>query len=169
MIIDKIKAYGFQALSLVLFILLATQTFRLHSAEREADKATTALASERALASAALATSEKEARGTEGELNTSAAETRKETKNEINTFSSQYAALLKRVRIAEANLATERLMSKAASTTSHGSGTKGDPGTELLSTIGEEDVSEAKRGDELRTYLKACYRDYENARQALMK
>lgn len=55
MILDKLKAYGFQALSLALLVLLAAQTWRLHSEQLAHSQTRIALASEIASAAAANA------------------------------------------------------------------------------------------------------------------
>lgn len=169
MIYDKIKAYGFQALSLVLLVLLATQTFRLHYAELREAKAITTLANERASSAEALVASQEETRIAENALSANAAETRKVTNDQVRTLTTQRDVLIKRVRVAEANAATATLVSKVTAATSDRAAPQGNHGGELLSTIGEQDVDEAIRADTIRLHLVACYRQYDQARETLSK
>src|SRR3990167_558904 len=113
MFLNTLKAYGFMALSIFLASMLGLQTWRLHTAQLEVAAAVSTLADERAVASAALATQQGENRKTEAELNTSAAQTRKATNDQVHSLGPQRDGLLKRVRIAEANAATAALVSQA--------------------------------------------------------
>ena len=168
MIYDKIKAYGFQALCMVLLILLTVQTLRLHHSQIQEAEATTTLANERSVAASALVKREADTRVTENGLSTGASETRKVTYDQVTNLTNQRDALLKRVRNAEAN-ANKSSVSKACTTTSTGQALDKDVGGELLARIGEKDVDEAIRADTLRLHLKACYLQYDAAREALSK
>lgn len=107
-----------------------------------------------------------EVRSTETVLSVDVAKERNNLNEKIQSLTSERNALLKRVRNAEANLATARL-SKDATVTSTGSVAESSDGTELLNTIGEEDVEEASRADTIREHLLSCYRYVDRAEAAL--
>lgn len=107
-----------------------------------------------------------EVRSTETGLSNAAADDRKVLNDKVISITSERDALLKRVRYAEANLATARL-SKDAAVTSTGSVAESSDGTELLNTIGEQDVEEASRADTIREHLLSCYRYVDRAEAAL--
>ncbi len=168
MIFDKLKAYGFMALSGVLAVLLGLQTWRLHTAQIDLATNLVAIAGVRTKAATDLAESEKKARETESTLNESAAQTRKETNEKITDLTARSTSLLDRVRIAEARAATTKL-SQASTTTSDGSVAGRSDGTELLGSLGTADVEEATRAETIRLHLKACYADYNRVAKALSK
>lgn len=165
--ITLIKAYLAVALATVFGGLLIVQTVRLHGAQLEVAELQVEIESEKATAAHALAVSTIEARETEIALGSKAADTRKETNEQIRNLTAQRDALLKRVLNAELNAAAAGVVSKATSATFPGAVAKGSHGGELLGSLGQEDVEEALRADSIRLQLVACYRQYEAARKAL--
>lgn len=167
--IETAKAYLGLILSTVFGVLLALQTVRLDGAQTDLAKAKEVLEQEHAVAAAALTVSTIAARETELGLGVSAAATRKETNDQVQALSRQRDDLLQRVRIAESKAATAALVSKATAVAYTGPAARvGDP-AELLGTLGSADVEEATRAETIRLHLAACYRQYEQARQALSK
>lgn len=167
--IDTFKAYLGLFLSTVFGVLLALQTVRLDLTQKDLAKAKETLEQEHAVASAAMAVSTIAARETELGLGVSAANTRKETNDQVQTLSRERDALLRRVFIAKANAATAAIVSKATAASCDGTTPRGDDSAELLGTIGSADVEEATRADTIRLHLAACYEQYDQARQALSK
>lgn len=166
---DNAKAYLGLVLSLVFGCLLVLQTVRLDLTERNLVRVSDTLDQERALAQAALTVSTIAARETELGLGVSAALTRKETNDQVEALSRQRDDLLKRLRNAESKAATAVVVSKATAVACTGEAPRvGDP-AELPATIGRADVEEASRADTIRLHLAACYRQYDEARQALSK
>lgn len=176
MIFDKLKAYAAIIGCAILAVLLVLQTLALHKAERRADKAEAALATERAdwaderaNAATALAFATTQAREKEQAL-TAAAHQSEEIKNaEIATLAARAADLRRRLRNAEASAATARLVSGAGAASAAGqvAGERDRP--ELSGSLGYDVVSEAERADTIRLQLAACTRQYEDARQASLK
>lgn len=167
MILTQIKAYGWMALSIFFGTLLASQTVRLHFSQLAEAKAVLTLAQAQNAATEARNTLNTEAREKEKDLNTSAADTRKDTNDSVRKLTTQRDDLVKRLRYAEANAATANLISKTTRVTCDGEATSRDSGTQLPNTLGAEDVDEALRADTIREHLKACYTQYDKARQTL--
>lgn len=167
--LDKIKAYFFQGLCVILVILLGIQSYRVATAQAAEWKAKNTLATAQATAAANLALGEGKNRKTENDLTVKAAETTKDTNEKTTIVYRDSDALLKRLRIAESNLATERLLSKTRTASSDGQTPIVGNGGEVPAEIGEEDVQEAQRADIIRIRLIACYKDYDDAREALSK
>ncbi len=174
MIFDKLKTWGALIGCAILAVLLVLQTLALHKAERRADKAEGALATERAdwaderaNAATALAFAATQAREKEQAL-AAAAHQSEEIKNaEIATLATRAADLRRRLRNAEANAATARLLPGAAAVAST---SEVEPGSNIAGFSGELGsrlVSEAERGEKIRISLLACYRQYEDARKAV--
>jgi hypothetical protein len=171
---DKLIAIAAGIGCLVLTGLLLIQTGALHKAERRADKAEVALATEReawaderANAATALAFATAQAREKEQAL-AAAAHQSEEIKNaEIATLAARTADLRRRLRNAEASAATSRLVSGAAAASAAGqvAGERDRP--EFSGSLGYDVVSEAERADQIRFQLAACERQYESARAAL--
>lgn len=115
----------------------------------------------------ALAARQGEFRKTEILLNNSAAETRKATNDQDLIRNTQRDVLLKRVRVAEANAATNTLVSQVTTVTGAGPAPTGGDGPDLLGSLGSADVEEANRADTIRLHLKGCYADYNRAKEAL--
>jgi hypothetical protein len=166
---DTIKAYFYQGLCVILGLLLGIQSYRVATAQAAEWKAKNTLSTAQATVAANLALGESKNRKTEGDLVAKAADTRKDTNEKTTVVYRDSDALLKRLRIAESNLATERLMSKAGTIGSNGQASTGSNGGEVPTEIGEEDVQEAKRADLIRIGLTACYKQYDEAREALSK
>ena len=115
-----------------------------------------------------LVVKNKEVRKTETSLNDGAAITRKETNDQVRAITRERDALLKRVRDAESRAKPSNpVVSQTSPATSDGEVATGDVGGEFLNQLGEEDVLEAERADVIRLHLKACYRDYDRAKEAL--
>lgn len=174
MILDKIKAYGFMVGCIALAGLLAVQTLRLHSEQRATDRAMTTLANERAAwaheranAADALARATTQAREKEQAL-AAAAHQSEETKNaEIATLAARAADLRRRLRNAEANAATSRLVSGAAAAPAPGDPSGLRDGAVIPERVGDGLVGLAERAEAVRLQLAACTRQYNAAREAL--
>lgn len=166
MILDKLKAYGFLALSIALGVLLSIQTVRLMSTELELAHARTEFAQVQKEAALNLAAATAKARRAEAELQAFSTETRKKTNAQVQALSTQRDALLARLRLAEARAASPHVSGSGAAAGSGGTGS-GSAGGELLGTLGEADVREAERADTLRFHLAACYAQYHRAQEAL--
>jgi len=174
MIFDKLKAWGALIGCAILAVLLVLQTLALHKAERRADKAEGALATERAdwaderaNAATALAFATAQAREKEQAL-AAAAHQSEEIKNaEIATLAARAADLRRRLRNAEASAATARLLPGAAAASAAGQVARERDQPELFGSLGYDVVSEAERADTIRLQLAACERQYEAARAAL--
>lgn len=172
---DKLLSYVAGALCLVLAAALFFTYGALHKAERRADKAEVALATERTAwadertkAATALAFATTKAREKEQAL-AAAAHQSEEIKNaEIATLATRAADLRKRLRNAEASAATARLVSKASAVASTSEVAAVCHGSELSGQFGEQLVSEAERGEKIRISLLACYRQYDDARKAMV-
>lgn len=166
MIFDKLKAYGFQALSLVLLVLLGIQSFRLSSSELESAAAKAEFAQVQKEQALKLANATAAARSAEAGLQASAAQTRKQTNDQVLSLSSQRDALLERLRLAQARLADPALSGTAAAA-GPGEGVPGAAGTLVPAALGAADVREAERAETLRLHLASCYAQYERAQAAL--
>lgn len=167
--LNTVVGYVFLTVVLILGVLLGIQTWRLHSTQLEVAKVSLTLANERATASTAVATLQAESRKTEQTLQSALSTNRKQTNAQISALTTQRDLLLGRVRIAEARaqfIGGSGVPSIAAAP-GVGDAAPGDPGTELLGTIGEPDVAEAYRADLIRLELAACYHAYAEARSAL--
>ena len=168
MILDRMLAYVALAAALILGALLGVQTWRLHSAQISLAQAQSAIALERQQSSDAAARLQAQIRLTEQSLNESATLARKQTDEQLQVFSLERDALVRRVRLAEARAAAALNRVPDTSTApSIGSAPPGDSRAELLATIGEQDVVEAERADIIRIHLVACYNQYAEAREAL--
>ena len=174
MIFDKLKAYAALIGCAILAVLLVLQTLALHKAERRADKAEAALATERAdwaderaNAATALAFATTQARAKEQAL-TAAAHQSEELKNaEIATLATRAADLRRRLRNAEASAATARLVSGAGAASAHAETQSGDYVPRFSEQTGANLIAEAERGETMRIALIACYRQYDAVRDAL--
>lgn len=173
-VLDKLKAYGAIAAAIALAVLLVLQTLALHKAERRADKAEAALATERAdwaderaNAATALAFATTQAREKEQAL-TAAAHQSEEIKNaEIATLAARAADLRRRLRNAEASAATARLVSRAGAIAAPGEPAGLRDGLVIPDRVGDGLVRLAERADAVRLQLAACTRQYNAARAAL--
>lgn len=176
MIFDKLKAYAALIGCAILAVLLVLQTLALNKAERRADKAEAALATERAdwaderaNAATALAFATTQARAKEQAL-TAAAHQSEEIKNaEIATLATRAADLRRRLRNAEASAATARLLPGAGAIAAPGEPAGLRDGLVIPDRVGDGLVRLAERADAVRLQLAACERQYEAARQASLK
>lgn len=171
---DKIIAMALGAAALVLGVLLVIQTGALHKAERRADKAEVALATaqasyadERTKAADALVLATTKARETEQQLTAQAEKAENEKQTQLAAIAARADDLRKRLRNAEANAATARLVSRVAAVAAPAEVTRVCHGSELSGKFGEQLVSEAERGDRIRFQLASCEASYERARGAL--
>ena len=164
------------ALALVLALALAWQTYRLHGAQIATLEATNALANaqaawadERANAETALAVATTKARETEQQLAAQAEKAEHEKQTQIAAVSARADSLRKRLRNAEANAATARLVSATTQT----SGTIEVAGVSswagFPNGVGDGLVRLAERADRVRLQLASCEAQYERARGALSR
>lgn len=165
---DKIIAYGATAIALTLGVGLGVQTWRLHTAHIALAAEQVSISNVRTKAATDLANAQAKHREIEQGLNTSAAQTRKETNDQIRVLSAQRTSLLDRVRLAEARATTSN-MSQASATPSNGTVAGRIDGGELLGSFGTEDVEEATRAETIRLHLKACYALYNRSAEALSR
>lgn len=165
--ITLIKTYLAVALATLFGGLLIVQTVRLHGAQLDVAELRVELESEKATAANALAVSTIAARETEVGLGSKAADTRKETNDQIRNITAQRDALLRRVLNAELEAAAAAVVSKATAASFPGRVAQGSDGAELFGSLGQEDVEEALRADTIRLQLAACYRQYNEAKKAL--
>lgn len=165
--IDKIKQYFWMAAAILSFGLLCWQTVQLQAKELELADAAVAIATERREASDKLREETDRNRKTEQGLADSAATVRKEANEKVDAATARADGLLQRVRLAEARAKSLAQVPSTSATASDGQAASGDDEPELLGTFGEEDVLEARRAETIRLQLVACYRQYDQARDAL--
>ena len=163
------------ALALVLALALAWQTYRLHGAEMSALRASNDLANgqaawadERAIAAEKLVQATAKNRETEQQLTAQAEKAEHEKQTQIAAVSARADDLRRRLRNAEASAATARLVSKASAVASTSEVAGVDHFPVLFGPLGEQLVSEAERGEKIRISLLACYKQYDDARKALV-
>lgn len=106
-------------------------------------------------------------RSTESVLQATSADTRKETNEKITSLTAERDNLLRRLRDSEARAKSAAAVPSSSHLASSGQALEDGDGTQLLATIGEEDVEEATRGDTIRLHLEACYSQYDRAKAAL--
>lgn len=171
---DKILSYLAGAAALVLALGLAWQTYRLHGAEMSALRAANALANgqaawadERAIAAEKLAQATAKNRETEQQLTAQAEKADHEKQTQIAAVSARADALRVRLRNAEANAATARLLSGAGAIAAPGEPAGLRDGLVIPDRVGDGLVRLAERADAVRLQLAACERQYEAARAAL--
>lgn len=119
---------------------------------------------ERLKAQEQLALAVQNNRQAEQHLQAIADEERTKANEQIAISSRRADDLAARVRRAEANAATARLVSTSAQAACTGQAPAGSDGAELLNSLGVEDVREAERADKIRIALGACYAQYDAAR-----
>ena len=167
-ITDRMISYAAGAACLALSIALFFTYTAKHAAERRADKAEMVLADERTRTAEALAAATSKARETEQQLAVEAEKAEHEKQTQIAAVSARADALRKRLRNAEANAATARLVSAATKSPGAPEATGVDNWPVIFGSFGEQLVSEAERADQIRFQLATCERQYEAARDALM-
>lgn len=162
-----IRVYVLTAAIIIMAGLAAVQTTRLEVATKSRTQAEDALAADRQAAIKASADGQLKARETEQTLGQSAGETRKQTNDQISLTRVQHDALLERVRVAEARARSRVPSGGPTPVASNGQAAPGSHRPELLGSLGAEDVSEAKRAEDIRLTLLGCYRQYDAAAEAL--
>lgn len=163
--IDRAVAAVAGVLCLVLIAFLLIQTGKLHNAERRADKAELTLSKERESAATQLALLTQKARETEQSLTAQAVQIEGEKNEQITALSDRAAALARRLRD---QAATSRLVSTTATTASVEQTPAVCDGGGLSDELGSRLISEAERGEKIRISLLACYKQYDDARKALV-
>lgn len=149
----------------ILLIIILFQAFALKSRDIKILTLTNQVTTMQKASAEKLAEAQAKVRKAEQSLQTQAAKSRQELQSYEQTLSRQRAGLLARVRAAEARARAR--VPQATATPSAGEASPGDPGVELLGTIGEEHVEEAVRADLIRKHLIECYRQYDYARSVL--
>lgn len=164
---NQLKVFGFVVALVALGSLYIVQTAKLYQVRLELAETITQASEERAAAAAKLADAQGKLRQTEQQLNATASEVRKETNEKVQSLIAQRNDLLRRVRLAEARAATNSLVSQATADPGTGETVSGDSGSELLGSLGTEDVEEAGRAEIIRNHLLACYKQYDSVRESL--
>lgn len=146
--------------------LLVWQTIRI--ANLKTDLATTIASNEieRTNAYTQLAIANGKLRQKEQETNEATANIQREANEMVHTIASQRDDLIRRLRIAEAKLATDTLVSRTTKDSNVTEAGSRDNESLIPATIGVEDVEEASRADVIRTHLLACYQQYEAIKEA---
>ena len=164
------------ALALVLALALAWQTYRLHGAEMSALRASNDLANgqaawagERAIASEKLAQATAKNRETEQQLTAQAEKAEHEKQTQIAAVSARADDLRRRLRNAEANAATARLLPGAGADSGATEAAGVGDWAVIPGSLGYDLVSEAERADTVRLQLASCEASYERARGALRR
>ena len=164
------------ALALVLALALAWQTYRLHGAEMSALRASNDLANgqaawagERAIASEKLAQATAKNRETEQQLTAQAEKAEHEKQTQIAAVSARADDLRRRLRNAEANAATARLLPGAGADSGATEAAGVGDWAVIPGSLGYDLVSEAERADTVRLQLASCEASYERARDALSR
>ena len=164
------------ALALVLALALAWQTYRLHGAEMSALRASNDLANgqaawadERAIAAEKLVQATAKNRETEQQLTAQAEKAEHEKQTQIAAVSSRADDLRKRLRIAEANAATARLMSATGAIARAPEVAGLRDSAVIPERVGDGLVQLAQRADRVRLQLASCEASYERARGALSR
>lgn len=119
---------------------------------------------ERLKAQEQLALAVQNNRQAEQHLQAAADEERAKADEQISIASRRADDLLGRVRRAEANAATARLVSATTKTACTGQTPERSNGAELLGSLGSADVLEAQRADKIRIALGSCYAQHDAAR-----
>jgi len=153
----------------IIFLLagFGYQLLQLKNARIEVAETKQALSDERSRAAAKLADAQAEIRQAEQKINSSVLEVRRETNEKVLSLVAQRNDLLKRVRLAEARVATNALVPRTTADSGTRETPSGDNQPELLGSIGTKDVEEAGRADLIRNQLIACYKQYDSVFEAL--
>jgi hypothetical protein len=159
-----LRANLMTAATLALAVLLALQTWRLHTEQLAHQALIASHAAQIADQQRQLAEAHARARNTEQHLVTQAAQT-EETKNaEIAAARATADTLRRRLRDAAA---TSALVSATAPATCLAGAAAGGDRSEFPESLGDALVSEAERADKLRAALAQCTSQYNAARDAL--
>lgn len=165
-ITDRLFSYAAGAACLVLCVALFFTYTAKHAAERRADKAELTLSQEREAAATANAQLVQKARETEQSLTAKAAQIEGEKNEQITALDARAAALSRRLRDAAA---TSRLVSSTSATASAGEAAAVCDRSLIFGPLGDQLVSEARRGDAIRLQLASCEAQYDGARAALSR
>lgn len=133
----------------------------------EVEKHKVAAAQLEAQQQAALAQATAKARDTEQALVAKVETIQEESNAQITALARQRDDLRQRLRHEQANAATARLVSSAATVATTAEAAAGSDSPELSGPAGYDLVSEAYRADQIRLQLATCERQYEAAREAL--
>ena len=133
----------------------------------EVEKHKVAAAQLEAQQQAALAKATAKARDTEQALVAKVETIQEESHAQLTALAAQRDALRQRLRHEQANAATARLVSSAASVAATAEAAAGSDRSELSGSAGYDLVSEAYRADQIRLHLATCERQYEAVRDAL--
>lgn len=133
----------------------------------------TEYANERELASKHLVEAQERIREVHQELNTKSSEYRKELTDAKTNSDRKYADISRRLLNAEARnrALSDSLygLSESSSTSSNPTATLRSDELLLLRKIGQEDVDEARRADQMRENLEYCYKEYNLMRESIEK
>ena len=133
----------------------------------EVEKHKVAAAQLEAAQQAALAQATAKARDTERALVAQVETIQEESHAQLTALAAQRDALRQRLRHEQANAATARLVSGAASVAATAEAAAGGDRPEFSGPAGYDLVSEAYRADQVRLALNACINQYDAARDAL--
>lgn len=155
--------------ALVAMLAATSCKFRLdaNGLALEIEKHKVAAAQLEAQQQAALAQATAKARETEQALVAKVETIQEENNAQLTALAAQRDALRQRLRHEQANAATARLVSSAASVAATAEAAAGSDRPELSGPAGYDLVSEAYRADQIRLQLATCERQYEAAREAL--
>lgn len=150
----------------VLLVVLLLQNFALKDRELEISRLNSEILVMQRDSAQRLAAAHVKARQSEQALADRAAKSQQEIQTYEKALARQRTDLLARVRAAEER-ARGAGMPQASKAPDHAEAPSGDPGAELLGTIGSEHVEEAVRADLIRKHLIQCYAQYDDARRIL--
>ena len=174
-VLSKLQAYLAMAVAALLSVALVSTGFLLVKEKLSHATTTSTLEKERAgwqgeraIAAEALAQATAKNRETEQQLTAQSEKAEHEKQTQIAAVSARADDLRRRLRNAEASAATARLVSKASAVASTSEVAGVDHFPVLFGPLGEQLVSEAERGEKIRISLLACYKQYDDARKALV-
>lgn len=153
---------------IVLALALAGLSFQLYKVQMRLSSSQYQIAEIEKQSALALANAERDAREKESVLRNKLDELKKDLDEKSVIYSDQRNALLKRLRRAEANAATNLLVSQTNTDTRLRETSSRDIGVEIPGSIGEKDVQEALRADIIRENLIACYKQYDQIQQLIL-
>ncbi len=176
MILDKIQAYGFTGLSIVLVVLLGIQSWRLHSIQVDYADAKTEWANNvkdwaqiQTKAAKDIAEKEKNIRERERVLIDNAFDIRKTANEKVNSIRRHSTLLIERMRVQQAPIGgtSKTILSCAPTASENRAIAERDHQSRVSAELREKLVHEAVRADTIRVNLVACYEQYNSAQQAL--
>ena len=151
------------------------QTMQLSEARADRDHLKVDLAAERLAREEdrttqllALAAAVTAARENERELQTKANETQEKENAQIESAAVQRDALIERLRRAnKARAATDAAVSRATATAGHEEAAPVGDGPVVSDALGDDLISEFYRAEQIRAGIESCYRQYDDAVEAL--